>query len=478
MFRTKWSRCTTAAAAGVCIAALVGLSARAGSDPGPGDCGSCDPPPSAWTPWTTMVSIDSNEVQGLGRSDLSAVSATGRYVAFFSVSDLAPGADGGVYVRDVSNGTTVWVSDPAQIGSPGRGSWPTISADGRFVAFGYSHNDPTWEDVYVHDRDADADGVFDESGATSVELVSVDAEDGHSWRPYISADAKYVAFTSEAHITAADADAGEADVYRRNLEANTTELVSVPGARGMEGSAWGTSISTTGQHVAFDGYGTNVAPGDMNGVGDVFVRDMNASTTTLVSTGAKGQADGPSSQGSLSGDGTLVAFTSTADNLGGDHYDGANMGGEDVYVRDLTYGTTQLVSTSTTGGGANGPSRYPALSADGSRVAFASEATNLVNNDTEGNPDVFVRALSRATHQDDEYVEHVIVLGKTVRVSVRGSIGGDRASGMGFSDKFYRAPGISSSGKLISFTSMASNLTSSDVNDKTTDVFLRYMGAA
>jgi Tol biopolymer transport system component len=424
-----------------------------------------------------MVSVDSAEQQGPGASDTPAASADGMYVAFFSVNDLAPGADDGVYVRDVSKGTTVWASDPAEVGAPGRAHFPTISGDGRLVAFDYTVDGQVTEDVYVHDRDADQDGIFDEPGAMSATLVSVGAEGGKSYRPYISSDGRYVAFTSTSAITAADNDAGKADVYRRDLLTNTTAIVSVPGVPGADDDAQATSISANGQYVAFDGDGTNLVAGDMNGATDVFVRDMDASTTTLASTGKNGQANAQSFQGSLSGDGSLVAFTTTADNFSDDNKT-PSWAPEDVYVRDLTYGTTNLVSTNTTGGAADGRSRFPAMSLDGGRVAFASEATNLVKDDTEGNPDVFVRALSRATQTDGRYVEHTIVLKPTIRVSVKGTVGGDRASGMGFNDKFFRAPTISSNGFKVAFTTLASNLTSSDTNGKTTDVLLRYTGAA
>lgn len=449
-----------------------------GTPVGPAGPGGYEDDSSPWgAPWTDMVSVDSNEVQGLGESDTPAISADGKTVAFFSLSDLAPGADRGVFVRETGKGTTVWVSDPAQLeGQGGTANFPTISGDGRLVAFGYSYDGPKPDDVYVHDRDADADGVFDEPGETSMTLVSVGAESGSSSRPYISADGRYVAFTSHASIVAEDDDGGLNDVYRHDLQTGTTELVSVATTRGIDDDARATSISAKGQLVAFDGEGSNLVAGDANGAIDVFVRDMDASTTTLASVGIFGQADEHSYQGSLSGDGTLVAFTSTATNLGGDHYTGGYLDGEDVYVRDLTNGHTKLISSNVNGKAADGPSRFPALSADGSRIAFASEATNLIETDPEGKPDVFSRGLSRATQVDDEATAVTIVLEGTIRVSEVKGTGGDRASGMGYSDKFYRAPAVSSDGMHVSYTTMASNLTVSDVNGKTTDVLLRYLG--
>ena len=135
------------------------------------------------------------------------------------------------------------------------------------------------------------------------------------------------------------------------------------------------SISANGRYVAFASKARNLSSADVNGVEDVFVRDLKTGRTVLVSRasgphGAGGQGD--SSHPSISTNGRYVAFTSYSNNLG-PHDDGRV---PDVFVRDMKTGRVVLVSGSS-GGSANGPSGDPAISGDGRYVAFDSKASNL-----------------------------------------------------------------------------------------------------
>ncbi len=139
--------------------------------------------------------------------------------------------------------------------------------------------------------------------------------------PAISADGRHVAFQSDAdNLSAEDAD-GVADVFVRNLRASTTTLVSRAGGAGGAGAAAASSapaISDDGRHVAFHSDADNLSPEDADGVADIFVRDLRAGTTTLVSraAGAGGAGGGDDSYGpTISADGRYVAFVSDADNL-------------------------------------------------------------------------------------------------------------------------------------------------------------------
>ena len=217
---------------------------------------------------------------------------------------------------------------------------------------------------------------------------------------------------------------------------------------------WGDStqstVSADGRYLAFVSEAPNLVGGDTNGVADVFVRDRITKQTRRVSVGMGGtQADGPSYDPVISADGRYVAFASDADNL----VSGDTNGSTDVFVRDLRTGTTTRVSVDSTNPPveANGASYEPALNADGSKVAFTSDATNLVTGDTNNVEDVFVR--DRGTNQ-------------TTRVSIATGAGG--AQGNDVSGQAC----LSGSGQIVAFISRASNLVTGDTN-KAFDVFVR-----
>ncbi|HMJ31064.1 MAG TPA: hypothetical protein VK512_20330, partial [Xanthobacteraceae bacterium] len=161
-------------------------------------------------------------------------------------------------------------------------------------------------------------------------------------------------------------------------------------------SGSGPSISADGRYVAFRSDASNLVPGDTNGTGDVFVRDLQTGAITRVSTNASGdQGNSASGDPSISADGRYVAFYSSASNL----VPGDTNFLADVFVRDLQTGAITRVSTNASGVQGNGgehpsvSSWSPSISADGRYVAFDSYASNLVPGDTNGYADVFVRDL-------------------------------------------------------------------------------------
>jgi Tol biopolymer transport system component len=171
--------------------------------------------------------------------------------------------------------------------------------------------------------------------------------------------------------------------------AGTTERVSVAsgGTQARGGDSTQASISDNGRYVAFVSQATNLVPGDTNHTYDIFVFDRKTRRTTRVSVASTGaQADGYSVWPSISADGRYVAFSSSAKNLAPDNDDFF----EDVFVRDRFAGTTTMVSVSNEGESATFPALEPDISADGTAVAFHSESSNLVPNDTNGTHDVFV----------------------------------------------------------------------------------------
>lgn len=338
-----------------------------------------------------------------------AISADGRCVAFNSAAtNLVTGDTNGapdLFLRDVLSGTTerVSVSSSGVQGNAdnyGRGSYgAALSADGRFVAFySYSSNLVAGDnggncDVFVRDR---------LNGTT--ELVSIstsgNSPNGVSNAVSISGDGRYVVFTSTAtNLVASDRNKA-ADVFVRDRLTNTTRRASVTdsGAEGKGNSTLyfcGNAISADGRYVLFMSQAANLVVGDTNGENDAFVRDLVAGTTTRVSVGNGGaQANGGSWKACLSGDGRYVAFTSNAGNL---LPSGAPAGSIQLFVRDRVNLTTQCVSVSSSGQPAdNSVNEHAALSADGRYVVFVTAATNLVSGDT-GGYDVFVRDTLLAT---------------------------------------------------------------------------------
>jgi Tol biopolymer transport system component len=283
---------------------------------------------------------------------------------------------------------------------------------------------------------------------------------GLSWTPSISADGRLIAFQSEAsNLHPDDPDDGR-DVFVRDLEANTTELVSrAAGATGVKanGESDPPAISADGRFVAFASGASNLHPDDTDATWDIFVRDLETDTVTLASraTGAAGaKSNGDAGYAAISADGRYVAFSSEATNLDPGDTDST----DDVYVRDLQTSTTTLVSRATGAAGTKGDgySYEPALSADGARVAFISQATNLHPDDGDGNPSVFVRDLRTST---------------TTLASRASGVAGANADGGSL------RPDISADGRVVAFMSQSDNLDPGDDGDRDQDVFVRDLEA-
>ena len=334
---------------------------------------------------TERVSVATGGAEGDGLSDSPAISADGRYVAFVSLAtNLVPGeANGqwGVFVHNRQTGTTerVSVATDGTQGNLGSGS-PSISADGRFVAFISQATNLVLgdingqDDVFVHDR---------QTGIT--ERVGVFAKGS----PSISADGRYVAYQSTDRSFVPGDTNGTDDVFVRDRQTGTTERVSVAtdGTQGNLGSG-APSISADGRFVAFESFATNLVPGDTNGQCDVFVHDRQTGTTERASVSTEGVAgDKGGHWASISAAGRFVAFISQATNL----VPGNANGKYEVFVHDRQAGTTTRGSVAADGTEGDGDSYNPTMSADGRYVAFASGATNLVPGDTNGHQDVFVQ---------------------------------------------------------------------------------------
>ncbi|WP_083918143.1 TolB family protein [Methylosarcina fibrata] len=221
---------------------------------------------------------------------------------------------------------------------------------------------------------------------------------------------------------------------------------------GSEGNSYSESpaLTANGRNVAFASEANNLVDDDGNDTMDVFVHDLLTGKTQRVSVDSAGvEGNGPSFSPAFAADGSLVAFASGADNL----VAGDNNNTYDVFVRNLKTGVTSRISVDSSGMEGNGSSSGPSFSANGRFVAFLSYASNLVAEDGNGTADVFV---------------HDLKTGITQRASVDSS----GTEGNGFSYE----PVLSENGRYVAFSSYASNLVSGD-NNGTYDVFVRDLVA-
>jgi Tol biopolymer transport system component len=340
---------------------------------------------------TTLVSVGQNGLPANNDSDDASISADGRYVAFGSLaSNLVAGDTNGfsdVFVRDLATGTTTRISLPPAGGQANGlsafGSPAMISANGRYVAFSSTAQNlapgkPDFtREVYVADR---------QTGTLT--RASVPQAGGWANGPSDAAsvsNAGVVVFQSAASNLVPGDQNGAKDVFVRDPAAGTTVLVShtPAGTSGNGASLAGLpGITPDGAHVVLSSGASDLVPDDANGAtGDVFVYDRGRDAISLVSVGVGGApAKGTSTDPTVSADGRRVAFASFAANL----VPGDTNGTTDVFVRDLQAAVTERASQTDTGDGANGISQLPAISADGTEVAFASRASNLVQGDGAG----------------------------------------------------------------------------------------------
>jgi Tol biopolymer transport system component len=357
----------------------------------------------AATDTTILVSRGTGGAAADSQSEDPAISGDGRFVAFQSDADNLSGDDGpfsDIFVRDLVAGTTTLVSRASGAGGAGANrpaQRPAISADGRFVAFqsdadnlSPDDDDPPTDrqnDIFVRDLVANTTILVSRaSGASGA------PGDGGSFNPSISGDGNRVAFQSAADNLSSE-DVTLDDVFVRDRAAATTTLVSrATGAGGAAGESASAdpAIAPGGRFVAFRSSADNLSADDVNGTINVFLRDLAESTTALASraTGPGGAGADDVSRGPVVSDNARVAFSSDADNLSA-----VDDGFEDVFVRDVLAGTTELVSRAAGPAGApgNNVSNAPATSADGRYVAFASFATNLVAGTAPGVDNIFRR---------------------------------------------------------------------------------------
>lgn len=366
-----------------------------------------------------------------------------RYLVFTSRHKLLPADTNNkddVYLRDLRTGALSLISvSSSEVLGNGASSQGSISADGRYVAFRSAASNLVagdnngFDDIFVRDRFL---------GTTTRVSVSTSGTEGNaaSQAPAISnknVGGPFVVFSSTATNLVGTDSNNASDIFVRDLSANTTTLVSSNSAQinSASGGSFDPAITFDGAQIAFSTAATDILSPTLNGQRQIVrIARATPSTRVLVSQSAGGtQANGACYEPSLSSDGTKIAYFTLANNLGPTDSNGFF----DVYLRDTTANTVSRVSVDSGGGESNGHSGFPSLSNDGLVVAFASLATDLVASDTNGVFDVFSRAA-----------------GVTSRASV--STAGTQA------DVDCDLPAISLDGRYVAFRSAATNLIAKD----------------
>ena len=404
------------------------------------------------------VSMATNGAQGNNHSDSPSISADGRFVAFTSyATNLVPDDTNDVqdvFVHDRQTGQTTRVSVASNGAQADKLSTaPSISADGRFVAFmsnatNFAFGTSGLGDIFVHDRLL---------GVT--ELVSIGADvllnNKGSADPSISGDGRYVTFN--AYVTEESPGVPgtytwiSAIIVRDRLTMQTSRITPIYEWKINE-PYWENSftpkISANGRYVTFTSALHRVVPNDTNEAEDIFVYDMQTELTTRVSVASGGaQANSDSASPAISSDGQLIAFMSAASNL----VTGDTNGIPDIFVHDRGTGETRRVSVAADGTQTSGQaadSRLPSISADGRYVAFQTNAGNLVPVDTNNALDVFLTDLQSG---DIRIVSNAF----------------DGTQG----DNQSMAASVSADGSLVAFGSSAHNLVADDTNNKR-DIFV------
>ena len=348
-------------------------------------------------------------------------------------------------------------------------SSPSLSGDGRHVAFVspapnlVANDTNNSNDVFIHNLETH------QTKRVSVRTAGVQGN-GESQQPDLSSDGNIVAFTSTAGNLVDGDSNGVDDVFVHDLAKNETSRVSVS-SKGKQGSAASRnpSVSADGRFVAFSSYADNLVAGDTNKVEDVFLHDRVLHQTMVVSQGLNGAvSNSTSSNPRISSDGRYVTFVSAASNL----VEGDTPNSYDIYVYDRVKQTTERINHGYDGSLANAWADLPDISANGRYVTYVSGATNLIHFDINRRNDIFLydRQQHRTTRvnlaYDNSPAKQYCYIEYTDYGD--GNIYKNKIC-KGDSD----SPSIDAEGRRVAFASDAVNLIQGGDSNGVKDVFIR-----
>jgi Tol biopolymer transport system component len=376
----------------------------------------------------------------------------------------------------------VSVSPSGEFGT-GHSFFPQVSADGRFIAFSSEStnlipglNDPNGDhsDVFVRDLETGA------LRCLSTVPNGASTGNGASFDPRISADGRYVIFTSLASDLSTLDNNSRRDVYRSDLQTGTLELVSVnsAGSAAGNGDSFNPEMNASGRFVLITSYSTDLLNGFVDGNGplkhDYFVRDMQTGTTRLISAApsttlasVNGGATESFTYGArpyqIDAAGRYIVFLSDATDVIVGLND-MNGNSPDIFVRDMQRNETTPVSVTPDGfATGNSYSFAPQITADGRRVFFDSFASNLGSNDANNAADIYSRNLNTGRTQ-------------LVSLNVAGARSGNGQSTGGISNGTGYSPiSVTPDGRYVVFTSLADDLVDGYSFSGGYNVFVRDM---
>ena len=345
---------------------------------------------------TTRVHLTNSSAQANGGASTVELTADGLFIGFVSVATNLVATDtnahSDAFVRDLTTGTNELVSkSTAGVQGNADSYLCDLSDNARYALFVSTASNLVASDVggfydlFVRDRQTNTTTLISKS--TAGVQGNGDAGCGE-----ISADGRYVAFHTGASNLATDTNGSTGDVFVRDTVNNTTTLISksTGGVQGNGGSAF-PDISADGTTVVYESTATNLVAADTNAAQDIFVYVIATGVTGRVSVQNNGsQVTGMSEMGRLSGDGSIATFISYATDV----VPGKTSTRGDIIMRDTVNSTTTRVSVSSAFGESNASSYYHDISDDGNTIVFESYATNLTTPNTGGNSDIFVRDVS------------------------------------------------------------------------------------
>jgi hypothetical protein len=356
-------------------------------------------PASAATPEevTAIVSAAPGLANANGAVGQVEMARDGRFVAFTSkATNLVPGTTAGVervYLRDLWSDTTVLVSR-TQAGAANEASAAHLGAitpDGSHVVFSTSTA------MVPSDTNGVSDIYLWTRATRTVALVSTTwngaLANGDSGiangdvKADLSDDARYVFFSSIAtNLTSATDSNGEPDIFRKDRTTGAVARISLNGAAQLNGASYQVDASANGRHVVWATSATNLPGTDTNGAADIWYRDLNDLTIQKVSVGLDANANGSSLYPTISDDGDRVVFQSSATDL----VNNDTNGNPDVFFRQRSTSFTNRLSTGSAGAQLPNGGTSPDMTPDGQVFAFVTASAALPT-DTNGRSDVYTR---------------------------------------------------------------------------------------
>jgi streptogramin lyase len=389
-----------------------------------------------------------------GQSLDPALSDDGRFVAFESAAPrLTPECASGrhVYVRDRVTGGVQCVSRTASGPGAGASSRPSISGDGRVVAFQSAApnlvSGCTTNGAQVLVRRLETGEMLCASVGGSGEPA-----DAPSGAPALSRDGRYVAFESDASNVVPACGTGVTQVFVRDLVTLTTTCVSLGPAGPGDLASGGPAISRLGDVVVFHSNARTFAGSGCAGGQQVFAWDRASGTLTCLSRGPDGSAGNAASLApAVSDSGLLVGFESDATNLAPECRNGIRQ----VFLHDRSTGAVRCVSLAADGQPGNDSSTDVALSGDGLVVAFATEATNLTAAGSASSQSARAGVVAQAGG-----LSQVVLRSSAVgsALSLMSQTGGTPGTGLS------RRPALDRTGSVVVFQTSAANLVPGDTN--------------